>query len=446
MPQPLIAGAAAADITPKDSQFLFGYPHFKRYSEGTHDRLMSSAMYLATGDQRILFIANDIIYITKEIARRVRQQIEQKTGVPAANITISATHTHSGPITVDTLSNEADAIVPKTDPKYVAWMEEGILNAAVAAVQNARPAEIGFARANGTGVGTNRHDPAGPADLEVPVVLIRDASTHANLGAMIVCCMHPTVLHEDSMLASGDFPAMARQYLQEHLLGKSCPVLHHTGPAGDQSPRHVTRANTFDEATRIGGVLGQAVAKAIETMTFTRETTLGCVCAGVDLPPRPQPSIEWAKKHLVDAVERLDRLRRTGADPRETRTAECDWFGAEETVALARAAAEGRVDQAIAAVLPAEVIVMQVGPWFFASWPGEVFIEFSLMVRKQHPNCYVISLANGELQGYLATEQAAKEGWYEAMNSVFKSPEAGMRLVDKTLELLGTTHGQNSGN
>ena len=68
--------------------------------------------------------------------------------------------------------------------------------------------------------------------------------------------MHPTVLHEDSTLVSGDFPAMTRQYLQEHVLGADCPVLYHTGPSGNQSPRHVTRANTFDEAERLGGLLG----------------------------------------------------------------------------------------------------------------------------------------------------------------------------------------------
>ena len=42
MPQRLLAGAATADITPQDSQFLFGYPHVRRYSIGVHDPLLSS--------------------------------------------------------------------------------------------------------------------------------------------------------------------------------------------------------------------------------------------------------------------------------------------------------------------------------------------------------------------------------------------------------------------
>jgi neutral ceramidase len=47
----------------------------------------------------------------------------------------------------------------------------------------------------------------------------------------------------------------------------------------------------------------------------------------------------------------------------------------------------------------------------------------------------VISLANGELQGYMVTEEAAREGGYEALNSFF-GPHSGRMLVDVTLELL----------
>ena len=59
------------------------------------------------------------------------------------------------------------------------------------------------------------------------------------------------------------------------------------------------------------------------------------------------------------------------------------------------------------------------------------------MVKALHPHCHVISMANGELQGYLVTEEAVRQRWYEAMTSLFSSPEAGMVLIEKTLEMLG---------
>jgi hypothetical protein len=45
-------------------------------------------------------------------------------------------------------------------------------------------------------------------------------------------------------------------------------------------------------------------------------------------------------------------------------------------------------------------------------------------------------MANGELQGYLVTEEAVKKKWYEAMTSLFSSPESGMAFVEKTVELV----------
>ena len=93
-----------------------------------------------------------------------------------------------------------------------------------------RPAEVGLAIADGSCVGGNRHDPAGPSDPEVPVLAVRDRDHGTFLAAMVVCSMHPTVLHEDSTLISGDFPAMTRQYLQEHVLGMDCPGALPHGP------------------------------------------------------------------------------------------------------------------------------------------------------------------------------------------------------------------------
>jgi hypothetical protein len=436
MARPLIAGAAAADITPVDSQFLFGYPHVRRYSTGVHDRLLSSALFLSDGNTPLLLVANDVVYIGRQTARRVRGRIAAQTGVPAGNVVVTATHTHSGPMTVDLLSCEADPIVPKTDPHYVARLEDGIVAAAVQACQNARPARLGLAVATCAGVGTNRHDPAGPADPQVPVLAVRDAGSDAFLAAMLVCNMHPTVLHEDSTLISGDFPALARQYLQKHVLGPDCPVLHHTGPCGNQSPRHVARANTFAEAERLGGLLGQAVADVLGSIEYTSDVRLRCASQRIELPPRTQLPVGEAEGRLARAMERLEVLRRSGADRHAVRTAECDWFGAEEAVVLARAAAAGRLAEIVASLTLAEITLLGIGPWSFAAWPGEVFVEFALAVKSRHPNCQVISLANGELQGYLATAEAVEQGWYEAMNALLDSPDAGRALVAGTLRLL----------
>ena len=248
----LTAGAAAVEITPTSRQFLYGYPHVERFSTGVHDPLLSSALYLSDGTTEVVFVANDIIFIPKDLAARARARVEQACGVPAANILISATHTHSGPVTASYLSNEADPIVPPADPAYLRVLEDGIVEAARRACRSPQSAEVGGAFADGGALGTNRRSPEGPSDPRVPVLAVRSADDGRMIALMLVCSMHPTVLHEDSTLLSADFPGMARAYLQEHVVGEACPVLHHTGPSGNQSPRHVVAANTFAEARRLG--------------------------------------------------------------------------------------------------------------------------------------------------------------------------------------------------
>ena len=251
----LKAGAAQAEITPIDSQFLRGYPHVERYSTGVHDPLLSAALYLERADEKVLIISNDIVNFTKDQVRLIRKAIAEIVPIQPARILISASHTHSGPTMVNNLSNHADSAVPDPDPAYIELNRKGIVAAAAAAYKNAVEAELFFCVADGSGVGTNRRDPSGVSDPEVPVLLAKNKDG-APICCMICCNMHPTVLHEDSKLVSADFPGAARQYLRDQVLGSDCTVLYHMGPAGNQSPRHVTRSNTFEESDRLGVILG----------------------------------------------------------------------------------------------------------------------------------------------------------------------------------------------
>jgi hypothetical protein len=68
-------------------------------------------------------------------------------------------------------------------------------------------------------------------------------------------------------------------------------------------------------------------------------------------------------------------------------------------------------------------------------WPGEFFVEYALEVKARSPHTFVITMANGELQGYIVTPEAAARGTYEATNALFH-PDSGRRIVEATLSLL----------
>lgn len=431
------AGAAVVDITPSGSVFLFGYPHVERMSVGVHDPLECAALYVEAGEGSAIFIANDLIFFTRDFAEEVRRRISVATRVPVEAIMLTATHTHSGPVMIDSLSNAADSVVPKADPSYLAWVAERMVEAASAAVAAAVPAELALTVARAKGVGCNRHDPAGPADPEVPVLLARTVAGRKPIGCMVVYAMHPTVLHEDSRWISADFPGYTRRWLRERVLGAACPVIYHLGAAGNQSPRHMTRANTFEEAERIGTNLARRIEAAIGGIaSFRPVDTIRSRRVTLDLEPRNFPTVERAVEVLRQTRARFEKARADNASKQEVRTAECDVFGAEKTVLFAEAKADGRLAEAIRCASPAEIQVIRVGPWCFVGWPGEFFVEYGLALKtRAAEGTFLVTLANGELQGYIATPKAVEAGLYEATNAVFDAGN-GERFVERTLELI----------
>ena len=61
------------------------------------------------------------------------------------------------------------------------------------------------------------------------------------------------------------------------------------------------------------------------------------------------------------------------------------------------------------------------------------FVEFALRAQQNDPDTFIICLANGDLQGYLVTAEAAAEQGYEASNAIFRSPESGDLLVQEPI-------------
>jgi hypothetical protein len=437
VPQTCLAGGGWRDITPSKPAFLYGYPHVERQSTGVHDPLLASAFYLSDGRTNVLFVHADLIWLSKAQVAEARTRIVERTGLIADHIVVSASHTHSGPVTASMLSNAEDPVVPPPSADFLERMFDGMVGAAEIAVRGAEPAEIMITAAECAAIGGNRLDPSGPRITDIPLVAARSTADRSRwLGLMFINPIHPTVLHADSTVVSGDFPAMCRRFLQSRLLGRDCPVLYHLGAAGNQSPRHVVKSHTFAEAIRLGALLGETIECALQAARGRQQLALCCVSTTVDLPSRQLPSVKAATDALRIAQKDFESRRAAQSAPAVIRTAECAVFGAEETLALARAATSDELSRARSNCLPAEIQVIDLGGWSWVTWPGEVFVEFALRIREQHPNANVVTLANGELQGYLVTAEAVKQNCYEAGNAIFASPAAAEKLVDATLALL----------
>ena len=71
---------------------------------------------------------------------------------------------------------------------------------------------------------------------------------------------------------------------------------------------------------------------------------------------------------------------------------------------------------------------LRIGGTCIAAWPGEMFVEYGLELKKHAPlKSFVVAYANGELQGYVVTPKAVAAGGYEAASSMF-DPSAGTSM------------------
>lgn len=124
----LYAGFGRADITPDISTPLGGYDsNDQRMSERTLDPLLATCIAFTEGKETFLLFSVDAVRSKQEWTARVRNEITKELDVPAENVLIVSTHSHSAPNT-----NSSHASMAAYTDLYVA----GCLEAAKAAMKD----------------------------------------------------------------------------------------------------------------------------------------------------------------------------------------------------------------------------------------------------------------------------------------------------------------------
>ena len=133
VPHSLSVGFGRADITPKNTVPLAGGAS-DRVSKGINEPIYTNCVAFTdeTGNTFLLIIS-DLLYIGIPVSQ-ARADIAKKTGIPATQIWVGATHNHSGPaITLsDSLGIE----------EYSPYLREQIVKAAEAALADRKPAKM----------------------------------------------------------------------------------------------------------------------------------------------------------------------------------------------------------------------------------------------------------------------------------------------------------------
>ena len=436
MNQSLQAGVSIIDISPEKGVSLSGYPHHPRHNKGVHDPLYATCLYLDDGGTRLAIVTMDLLMISKRYVRKIRDAANAATGIPAENITICCSHTHSSPRASSMFTMDALEHGTEPDMKFVDQLNRKLIDLIIEAASNTFEASIGVEKGfcgRESGVGGNRRDSTGLADPEVWTIGVKDATGHWR-AVFVKYALHPTFLHSDNFLVSADYPGYIRSYL-----GSAIPdavFLFAQGASGNQSPRHFRTAKTFDEAKRVGTEIGKEIERVLAGMDVSSTETLTVGTTDVTIDLRTLPERSEAEIKTETARSEWEAIKRSGADDPEVWSAELRFLGAEDTLSLVLLSESGTMDL-LSEDWPVEVQLIGIGDSRLVFLAGEIFVEFGLTIQYRAPfeKCFVVELANGVLPGYAATAQAYSVGGYETGASMLTG-KSGEQLVDAAVELL----------
>ena len=431
----LIAGVAESIITPHFPVYLMGYPlPLDRYHKDVHDDLKAHCFFLKNRAVSLVIVTLDLVFYSKRRVRLVREKINRLTDIPLDHIMISATHTHSGPVTASIpfrLWNDEIEMYPD----YLDFVDEKIVQGVHKAMLTAFPAVIGSdfgICGREQNVGGNRRHKDGPSDPQVWVTAIKD-ETDKLRAVLLNYALHPTFLHAENFSITADYPGYIYEYFKKD--DSNLVVGFQLGAAGDQSSRHFRSGQTFAEAKRVGYALAAEARRVIEGIEFSQDPVLAVARKMIMPSLKEIPPLAQAEEKQRQAVAALEKSRANAEPYGVQRTLECSLIGAERRLKIAR---EGENGQAgFQTLFPFEIMVMAIGEVRIAAVPCEIFVKYALRIKRESPSpkTYLATVSNGSSSGYVYTPQAGAEGGYEPLVSIY-APQAGEEVYTAIMELL----------
>lgn len=443
------AGFAERDITPDLGMEKPG-GYGKSFHRSFHDPCKVRAVVFDDGRSRVALVGIDALIIRRETVDPVRQEIQQKCGIPGDAILIGASHSHSSGPTGMILPGEFDYAPPLVqklayeksscaDLGYLKKVHQAIVEAVCEA--DARRAE---ARC-GVGVGIEDHvafnrrfrmkngmsfthpgkgnpdiiEPAGPIDPQVGVIGSFDKQGKL-IGCVVNYACHATA-------SPGGISANWIYYMEQVIRGAFGPnvvVVFLQGACGD-----VTQVDNLNLGVNpaperwsqlVGGRVGAEAVKVLLSIEPGRLAPLDYKVKRWDVKRRT-PSPKRVKECLAIAQD----------DPKKVDAT--TWTFAKEIVLLDALLAKRPTHQV-------EVQAIQVGPAVFLTNPAEFFCQLGLDIKQGSPFKYTfpVELAN-DCTGYVPTEEALGPhgGGYETRLTVYSNlePTAGTQMVQAALEL-----------
>lgn len=393
-------GVGREIITPPLGTLLYGYPT-ERPAESVHDDLNVTAFAFESHNERVIIITADLCELGVDVADRIRNLVSEATGVGVNRIVFSATHTHSGPCTMNL------AGWGETNGEYT----EKILypmtvKASVTAIRNMREAVMGVGCVD-SDVGINRREravdgeillgqnPWGVFNKEMTVLAFKDTDGNG------ICALVHYGAHGTS--------AGAGLEITRDWAGGMCDALEAecgvitafiSGPTGDTGP-NLSNGKTVGDirhTEELGKKAGLDAVRAYRSINEYKKPTLSVISDSVSLPFEPLMAYDEAKR-LLSELGDVSTLTGRAKAASEKYRAVTEIY---------------EKNQPYEKSLDFEVTAVAIGDVAFIPFPFEVFSEISMRIAQHSPFSHTLTVnnANGSL-AYFPTKSEIPLGGYE---------------------------------
>jgi len=416
----LRAGAARIDYTPRG-------PELSGNFTGVLDPIFVRALVLDNGSTRAALVAVDAGAIPSDLYAKVSARAAAELEIPASQLLISASHTHSVPFRLD------------------AGVEETILRGLRDSIARLQPAQVAW----GTGVSyinvnRDRIDPTtlrwwegpnydGPSDKTVAVVSVKTPAG-APIAAYFNYAVHGVITGTLDMI-SGDIPGAASRYVEESL-GGGAVALFASGAAGDQNPIYFNQTYELREI-RIADYAkrGEDISNAMPPggQGLDREN------------PRVQLLMDQQKRLNETLGQMLgEEVLHVIRERLEKPTADATLRGAQATFSCparqrtdsGRAGTAGTyVDAGVVAI---GLGALRIGDVYIGAVNAEVYNGIAQRLKRESPfkHTMLSTLTNGMAQtGYIPSDEAFGYNVFTVLSSRLKPGCAEVGIVDGLIEL-----------
>lgn len=443
------AGAATSNITPPLGVSLNGGMS-DRSARHIHDELRARCLVLDDGETRIAIVSCDSCMISRRTFDEAKRLIEKETRLPAGNLLMSATHTHSAVSSCSVFQSDAEK-------DYLPFLARRIADGVRRAVNNLTPAHIGWGvgsaprevfnrrwhMKSGTippGPFEGRSDdvkmnppraspylvrPAGPVDPTISVISVRTPAGEplavvANYSLHYVGGTGPGHVSADYF---GAFCDRIEELLVDRRHDPPFVAMMTNGTSGDINNidfrRKGKRRQPYEQIRHVAGHVAAEVEKVVRAIDHRAHAKIDASHAELELGVR-RPSAQEVSK----ARATLEKAVREGRELRGLSE-----IYARETVLLAD----------YPETVAIELQSLRVGDVAICAIPCEVFVEIGLELRRKSPlpMTFTIELANG-YNGYLPTPRQHELGGYETWRarSSYLEVGASVKIVRRLQKLL----------